>query len=90
MLVAKVIGNLVATQKDESLIGSKLLLVKPLEIISGQKLVNTIVAVDSIGAGVGETVLISTGSSARNAYQLDSVADAAVVGIVDSMEVQQS
>jgi len=90
MLVAKVIGNVVATQKNETLVGFKLLIVKPLELVSGQRAGQPIIAVDSIGAGVGETVLVATGSSARNASRLDGVADATVVGIIDTIELEQN
>lgn len=89
MLIAKVIGNVVATQKNPSLVGSKLLIVQPLKILGEQKDHKAIIAIDSIGAGIGETVLVTTGSSARNVSRQDSVADAAVVGIVDSMEIKQ-
>ncbi|KJS20096.1 MAG: ethanolamine utilization protein EutN [Clostridiaceae bacterium BRH_c20a] len=87
MFVAKVIGNVVATQKNESLVGSKLLIVKPIQIIPEQKISGPIIAVDTIGAGIGEVVIVSMGSSARNAAQSGSVADAAVVGIIDSFDV---
>jgi len=83
-----VIGNVVATQKNPSLVGSKLLIVQPLKILAEQRQDKPIVAVDTIGAGIGETVLVTKGSSARNAAKQDSVSDAAVVGIVDSMELE--
>jgi len=86
MFLAKVIGNVVCTQKDQSLVGSKLLIIHPIQIISGREK-SPIIAVDTIGAGVGETVLVTTGSSARMASANEGVADAAIVGIVDSMEV---
>ncbi|MFZ5752829.1 MAG: EutN/CcmL family microcompartment protein [Bacillota bacterium] len=89
MFIAKVIGNVVATQKDETLVGSKLLIIQPLELLPGQKTGGPIIAVDAIGAGAGETVLVATGSSARNATKAHTVADAAVVGIVDAMELHQ-
>ncbi|MDN5324005.1 MAG: ethanolamine utilization protein EutN [Clostridia bacterium] len=89
MFVAKVIGNVVATQKNESLVGSKLLIVKPLQIIPQQKTGGPIIVVDTIGAGIGEVVIVSTGSSARNAAQSGGVVDAAVVGIIDSMEIEE-
>ena len=81
MLVGKVVGNLVSTQKLEKLVGYKLLLV---ELDEPRR---TVVAVDTIGAGQGTTVLLVSGSSARAALGDDSApVDAVVVGIVDLME----
>jgi ethanolamine utilization protein EutN len=81
MYLGKVVGTVVATRKQESLVGSKLMLVAPYEG-EGQ----TIVAVDTVGAGVGETVLLTMGNPARRAVSADSPVDAAIVGIVDSVE----
>ncbi|WP_028307057.1 EutN/CcmL family microcompartment protein [Desulfitibacter alkalitolerans] len=89
MYLAKIIGNVVATQKDQSLVGSKLLIVDPMEIIPDRQLPGPMIAVDTIGAGIGETVLIITGSSARKATGNNGVTDVAVVGIIDSIEVQK-
>ncbi len=86
MLLAKVIGNVWATRKDERLTGLKLLVVQPVnadEKPSGQVLV----AADRIGAGIGETVLVTRGSSARRAVDGDMAIDAVVVGIIDTVEV---
>lgn len=89
VFIAQVIGNVVSTQKNSSLVGAKLLIVQPLVIKDEQRDNRSIIAIDSIGAGIGETVLVTTGSSARNVSRQDSVADAAIVGIVDSMEIKQ-
>jgi len=79
MLLCKVTGSVVSTRKNEKLRGSKFLTVEPLN--GGGK---PFVAVDQIGAGVGETVLVASGSAARLALAYeDTPADAAVVGIVD-------
>ncbi|HHY36791.1 MAG TPA: EutN/CcmL family microcompartment protein [Firmicutes bacterium] len=89
MIIAKVIGNVVATKKDERLVGCKLLIIQPLDL--DNTLVDRAprVAVDIVGAGMGETVLVVEGSSARLALdKADIPIDAAVVGIVDTMEVQ--
>ena len=67
MKVAKVIGNIWATRKEEKLAGLKLLLVQPLDVLTGKAERPPIVAADIIGAGVGETVLVVGGSSARSA-----------------------
>ena len=93
MFLAKVEGTVVATKKDASMGGRKLLLLRPqlvdekdpTKFRSG---VNTIVAVDSVGAGVGEMVLFCQGSSARLAPNLkDAPVDAVIIGIVDVVDV---
>ncbi len=86
MQLAKVVGNVVATQKDEGLNGHKLLLIAPLEPKDGS-FSQTKVAVDKVGAGNGETVLIVSGSSARNQFAGNSPIDLAIVGIVDEIEM---
>jgi microcompartment protein CcmK/EutM len=89
MLLAKIVGTVVATRKDERLVSSKLLLVRPVDP-SGTLEGNYLVAVDTVDAGVGETVLIVSGSSARMASGLkDCPVDAAIVGVVDQIEVQK-
>jgi ethanolamine utilization protein EutN len=82
MLKGLVIGNVVSTKKQESLTGSKFLEVRIIE--NNIETDKYIVAVDSVGAGIGEEVLITTGSSARLALrnQFEPV-DAVIVGIVD-------
>ena len=83
MLVGKVIGSIVSTRKNENLIGSKFMIVEPLAVMNGKG--ERIVAVDNVGAGIGEIVLVATGSAARIGCNLtDSPVDAAIVGIVDS------
>ena len=91
MFIAKVIGNVVATQKNEKFQGMKLLLVQPY-ITKDRALVasgSSIVAVDSVGAGIGECILFTQGSSARLTPQTkDAPVDAVIVGIVDTVEVE--
>lgn len=90
MFIAKVIGNIVSTQKNAKFRGMKLLLIQPyisreskLEV-SG----SSVVAVDSVGAGIGECVLFTQGSSARlTPATKDTPVDAVIVGIVDTIEV---
>ena len=80
MMIGKVVGSVVATRKNEQLLGSKFLVVEPLSKLGG----SSIVAVDNVGAGIGETVLVSVGSAARVGTGLEnSPVDAAIVGIVD-------
>ena len=96
MFLARVIGNVVATQKDKTLNGQKLLVVEPLNVKYDEKtsspasLGNTgraIVAIDVVGAGDGQLVLVVQGSSARMTDVTKNLpADAIIVGIVDSAE----
>lgn len=91
MHLAKVVGNVVSTQKDPNLVGCKLLIIKKInengeyEKYSSQ---STAIAVDSVGAGIGETVIVTTGSTARYVYG-DKLAplDMTIVGIVDEVQV---
>ena len=88
MLLARIVGTVVATRKDERLVSSKLLLARPIDP-SGADEGHCLVAVDTVDAGVGETVLIVSGSSARMASGLkDCPVDAAVVGVIDQIDVQ--
>ena len=83
MIVGRVVGSVVATRKNENLIGSKFLIIEPIEKMSGGG--SRFVAVDNVGAGIGEMVLVATGSAARIGCHLDnSPIDAAIVGIVDN------
>ena len=91
MRVAKVIGNIWATRKEDRLSGLKLLLAKPQNILHPGDDLLPLVAADIIGAGVGETVLIVSGSSARSAAgDMNIPVDATVVGIVDDLEIDES
>lgn len=93
MFLAKVEGSVVATKKDPGMTGRKLLMLRPMlvdekdpsKFRSGS---NTVVAVDSVGAGEGELVLFCQGSSARLAPGLkECPVDAVVIGIVDAVDV---
>ncbi|MDR2300601.1 MAG: EutN/CcmL family microcompartment protein [Deltaproteobacteria bacterium] len=86
MIIGKVVGNVWATKKDPKLEGRKLLVVNT----TAGGAPETIVAVDTIGAGIGEDVLVAKGSVARNAIgDPGSPVDAVVVGIIDSLEVDK-
>ena len=88
MLLARIVGTVVATRKDERLVSSKLLVARPVDP-AGKPEGSYLVAVDTVDAGVGETVLIVSGSSARMASgPKDCPVDAAVVGIVDHVEME--
>lgn len=93
MFLARVEGSVVATKKDASMSGRKLLLVRP-QLVDEKDPTkfrpgsNTIVAVDSVGAGIGELVMFCQGSSARLAPNLkDAPVDAVIIGIVDTVDV---
>ena len=87
MLLARIVGTVVATRKDPRLVSNKLLVVRPVDP-RGKADSNYLVAVDTVDAGVGETVLIVSGSSARMASGMkDCPVDAAIVGIIDTVEV---
>jgi len=81
MIVGKVIGSVVSTRKMTTLVGNKFMVVEPLSS-TGEK--HKIIAIDNIGAGIGETVLVATGSAARIGSNMEnSPIDAAIVGIID-------
>ena len=87
MILAKVVGTVVATRKDPRLVSSKLLIARSMDP-RGKPEGNYVVAIDTVDAGFGETVLIVSGSSARMAAGMkDCPVDAAIVGIVDEIEV---
>lgn len=94
MFVAKVTGSVVSTEKVESMKGQKLLVVEPYRLDAGRdKLVTTgrtFIAVDALGAGVGDMVLISQGSSARFTPETNKLPiDTVVIGIVDSVNIDK-
>jgi ethanolamine utilization protein EutN len=83
MIIGRIVGSVTATRKTEALTGHKLLLVKPRAEHTGGG-ADLIVAIDALGAGVGETVIIATGRAARLAAgREDLPVDATVIGIVD-------
>lgn len=88
MIIGKVVGSAVATLKHDLLKTAKLLLVSPADV-NGNVTGDPFLAVDLVGAGEGELVVVSQGSSARIATgQTSSPADAAIVGILDSLEFE--
>ena len=88
MLIGRVIGNLVATQKNERLEGAKLLLVQPLAL-DGAAQGNAVLAIDGVDAGVGDRVLLVQEGKAAQMVLGRGVAavDAAVIGVVDALEL---
>lgn len=88
MILAKVVGTVWATRKDEKLVGAKMQIVKPVDL--NYKLKDGfLVAVDAVGAGVGEIVLVVQGSSARQTLLTENKAvDATIMAIVDKLDVE--
>ena len=83
MIVGKVVGSIVSTRKNETLVGNKFMIVEPVSSMSKDRMV----AIENIGAGIGEYVLVAVGSAARVGTGAEnSPVDAAIVGIVDNHE----
>lgn len=90
MILGRVAGTVVATRKDERLEGFKLLVVQAIEP-DGREKDSFVVAVDTVDAGMGETVLVVSGSSARMASGCtDRPVDAAIAGIIDAVDLESS
>ena len=85
MILAKVCGSIVSTSKNEKLVGYKFMIVKPIE--NDKEIDRYFIAVDGVGAGVGEKVLVALGSAARLGVQNpEAPIDATIVGIVDEKQ----
>ncbi len=82
MLAGRVVGSIVATRKNEKLIGNKFMIVEIIDSMRAKE--QQLIAVDNIGAGIGEYVLVAQGSAARIGCNMkDAPVDAAIVGIID-------
>ena len=89
MILGRVVGTVVATRKDDKLVGAKLLVVRTTDP-SGKDEAGHMVAVDTVDAGISDRVLVVTGSSARMASGLkDTPVDAAIIGVIDSVEMKE-
>src|SRR5712671_3311722 len=87
MVLGKVVGTVVSTRKEDELTGLKLLLVKACDV-DGKPTGSTVVAVDAVGAGVGEVVLYASGSSARQTkVTKDRPVDATIMAIIDEIAI---
>jgi carbon dioxide concentrating mechanism protein CcmL len=87
LFLGRVIGTVWSTRKDENLVGAKFLIVKQLDLNLKEK-DNFVVAVDSVGAGEGEVVLVATGSSSRQTeFTKNKPVDAVIMAIVDKLDV---
>jgi ethanolamine utilization protein EutN len=94
VFIAKIVGSLVSTQKVDSMVGQKLLIIEPYRLNEERTIMKTtgrtLVAVDTVGAGENEFVLIVQGSSARNTPETKSLpVDATIIGIVDSLHIDK-
>ena len=86
-MLGKVVGTIWSTRKDENLVGSKFLIIRQLNLDYTPK-DSTVIAIDSVGAGVGEVVLVAQGSSARQTdITQNKPVDAVVMAIVDKLDV---
>ncbi|MEX0866536.1 MAG: EutN/CcmL family microcompartment protein [Pirellulales bacterium] len=96
MFLAKVTGSVVATQKAQAIVGHKLMVVEPYRLEAKQRKSlettgRTFVAIDTIGAGIGEFVIITQGSSARLTPETKNLPiDAVIVGIVDTVRIEDN
>jgi len=87
LFLGRVIGNVWSTKKDENLVGAKFLIVRQIDLNMKDK-ENFVVAVDSVGAGEGEVVLVATGSSSRQtSFTKDKPVDAVIMAIVDKLDI---
>jgi len=90
MIIARILGTVVSTQKDARLSGKKLLIVKPINL-DGTDQSGYLVAVDTVGAGFHEKVIIVGGSSARMADgNKDCPVDSAIIGVIDTIDFIKS
>ncbi len=94
MFIAKVVGSLVSTQKVDSMVGQKLLVIEPYRLDEQRTTMKTtgrsLVAVDTVGAGENEFVMVVQGSSARMTPETKPLpVDATIIGIVDSVHVEK-
>ena len=87
MIIGRILGTVVSSQKDERLLGKKLLIVKPINL-DGSDQNGYVVSVDTVGAGFHERVIVVGGSSARLAEgNKDCPVDSAIIGVIDSIDI---
>ena len=87
MQIAKILGTVVATRKHDDLVGGKIQVVQPMTADGETPKGDPYVALDAVGAGAGEIVLVVKGSSARTAFDEEKPVDATIIGIVDQIDV---
>ena len=87
MIIGNVVGNVWATRKNDSLTGLKLMIVQRLDVCRDEEQ-ESFVAADLVGAGIGERVLVATGSAARQSAEMqNALVDATIIGIIDEVDV---
>lgn len=87
MIIGNVVGNVWATRKNDSLTGLKLMIVKRLDVCRDEEQ-ESFVAADLVGAGIGERVLVATGSAARQSAGIqNALVDASIIAIIDEVDV---
>lgn len=85
MILGKVIGTVIATKKDEKLVGYKIMIVQPIDENKAAQ-GNSLICVDTVGAGIGEIVIVSSGTAARlSCNSKETPIDASIIGIVDDI-----
>jgi ethanolamine utilization protein EutN len=90
MQIGIIVGRVTATRKDSNLVGTKLLLTQPIQLNGQASLASPIIAVDTVGAGIGEKVIYVSGSVAtRGMNNKDAPVDAAIIGIIDTLEYEE-
>ncbi len=88
MIVGRVVGTVVCTQKDHRMEGTRLMVVQPVSIADQASEGKPLVAVDTVGSGIGELVMVCSGSSARQTSRtVNTPTDASIMGIVDNIEL---
>lgn len=88
MQIGRIMGTVVATRKDDRLVGTKLMITQPLDLDLSPK-GEPLIAVDTVGAGIGELVIYAKGTASRiAANKLDAPIDASVIGIIDEMDIR--
>ncbi|MRH41658.1 ethanolamine utilization protein EutN [Aquibacillus halophilus] len=89
MIIARVVGSVVSTSKAEKLQGKKLLVIQPLDMNTIENDGKPLVSIDTVGSGVGEVVMVVSGSSARQTLSTEGTpVDSAIVGIIDHIEIE--
>lgn len=90
MQIGIVVGRVTATRKDPNLVGTKLLITQPIQLNGKASSSGPVIAVDTVGAGIGEKVIYVSGSVAtRGMNKKEAPADAAIIGIIDTLEYEE-
>lgn len=88
MIIARIVGSIVSTTKDEKLVGKKLLVIQPIDPTKLEPDGKQLVAIDTVGAGAGEIVMVVNGSPARQTKTTNGApVDSAIIGIIDQIEL---